>query len=122
MLAQVEAFAELPLARNINTVINHLPEMTDKRRTLLALSRVLLRAGQAASANVMMTHLRTLRLDRNEAKALNSLELRMRADFPDVTIPTGEGAGGAEAKDTAAVQTVPQSRLRIPSVPLPDDL
>lgn len=122
VLAQVEAFAELPLARNINTVINHLPEMTDKRRTLLALSRVLLRAGQAASANVMMTHLRTLRLDRNEAKALNSLELRMRADFPDVTIPTGEGAGGAEAKDTAAVQTVPPSRLRIPSVPLPDDL
>lgn len=120
MLAYVEAFADLPLAKNINTVIAHLPEMADKRKTLLALSRVLLRAGQPDSAAVMMAYLKTVRLDPNDAKTLVALERQMATDFPKTKV----AAPSTESSDRAAKAPSPSSnsQLKIPSVPLPEDL
>ena len=116
MLAWVEAFTEVPVAKNLNLVIAHLPTMRDKRHTLVALSALMLRVGKAPDAALMLNHLDTLRLEPEDARAAAVLRSRLEADFPDAAAAGKPPAGQTIAPPPAA------PGLKTPSVGLPDDL
>ncbi len=118
MLAWVEAFAAEPAVENVKRVIAQLPTMREKKRSLIALSFLMLRAGNPETAGPMLEHLGTLALSPGEAEALSALHAKMARDFPHAA------GGGDVAEEAAEVLAPPPSTpgLKTPSLALPDDL
>jgi hypothetical protein len=118
MLAWVEAFAEKPQPKNINLVIAHLPEIADKKRTLIGLSMVMLRVEKPEAAATMLAHVSTRPLDQFSSHAVSVLRERLAADYPDLS------AGGSPVKANEQTIAPPPDApgLKTPSVALPDEL
>lgn len=118
MLAWVEAFAEIPNAKNINLVIAHLPTMADKKRTLIGLSTVMLRFGKVDAATIMLDHLNTLRLNNSDAHAAAVLRAHLEADYPHAASIPSDSSG----KEKTVEPPPSTPGFKTPSVALPDDL
>ncbi len=118
MLAWVEAFSATPNAKNINLVIGHLSTMNGKKRTLIGLSRVMIRLRKYDTASMMLKHLGTLALDQRDANAVAILRGRLDEEFPH------EESTGTPSKP-GEVQVAPPPLtpgLATPSVTVPADL
>jgi hypothetical protein len=117
MLAWVEAFAQQPQAENINRVIAHLPDMLDKKRTLIALATIMLRVEKPEAAATMLDHVNTQRLVGADAHAISILRERLASDYPAIA------ASAAKSQREVAVETpLSGPGLKTPSVAVPDDL
>lgn len=117
MLAWVEAFAEIPDAKNINLIITHLPAMHDKKRALIGLSWVMMRLDKPDDAVILLNYLDTLPLDIMETKASSALHARLKEDYPTVA------RASTKKPDQTTIQPPPDTpSLKRPSVTLPDDL
>ena len=118
MLAWVEAFAEVPRAKNANRVISNLPQMPDKKRTLIALSMLMLRLNKPDTAATMLAHVSTQQLRPFDAHAVAVMRERLAADH----IPSANDPAGAPAPGTTVAPPPSAPGLKTPSVGLPDDL
>lgn len=118
MLSWVEALAETPDARNVSLFLAQLPKMPEKKRTLIGLCLLMLRAEKPTDAASILQHLATLQLTESESHATDLLRLKLRQDYPDV--PLTEPGGAPAAVPLAPPPAEPG--LKAPSVALPDDL
>jgi tetratricopeptide (TPR) repeat protein len=117
MLAWVEALADRREIANVNLVQEHFPLLPDKARTLVALALVRERMGQYDDALRLAGKVPLLAPDAWAAAAAEVLCARLEA--------RGLRRADDERTDAARemdMQSPGKDMMRVPSVPLPDDL